>query len=75
MVTPASIISDTGPLISLEKLENGYQFIEKLYKNIFVPKVVIEELYQGEFANWDDYKNYYNVSDCLKIVEEQLTIL
>lgn len=75
MVTPASIISDTGPLISLEKLENGYQFMEKLYTDIFVPQVVIEELYQGEFTNWNNYKNHYNVSDCLKIVEKKLTIL
>lgn len=75
MVTPASIISDTGPLISLEKLENGYQFMEKLYTDVFVPKVVIEELYQGEFTNWDDYKNYYNVGSFLKIVQEELTIL
>lgn len=40
-----------------------------------IPKVVIEELYQGEFTNWNEYKNYYNVSDCLKIVEEELIIL
>jgi predicted nucleic acid-binding protein len=75
MVTSGSIISDTGPLISLEKLENGYQFIQKLYDKIVIAQVVIEELYQGEFANWNDYKNYYNVNDCLTIVEEELLIL
>jgi predicted nucleic acid-binding protein len=75
MVILGSIISDTGPLISLEKLENGYKFIEQLYQEIFVPKIVTDELFQGEFTNWNDYKNYYNVSDCLKIVEEELTIL
>ncbi|ACK73902.1 conserved hypothetical protein (plasmid) [Gloeothece citriformis PCC 7424] len=71
----SSIVCDTGPLISLEKIKNGYQFINQLYNQIFVPKIVIEELYRGQFANWDDYKYFYSVGDCLKIVEEELETL
>ncbi len=70
-----SIVSDTGPLISLEKLENGYQFIRQFYEQMFVPKIVIEELYQGQFSNWSDYQKFYNVGDCLTIIEEKLSIL
>lgn len=70
-----SIVSDTGPLISLEKLENGYEFIKQLYGQILVPKIVIDELYQGQFSNWHDYQFFYCVGDCLTIVEEQLEIL
>ena len=75
MMPVMSIVSDTGPLISLEKLKNGYQFIEQLYQEIFVPKVVIEELYRSEFVNWNDYKSYYNVGDCLTIIDEELDTL
>ncbi len=75
MIPVISIVSDTGSLISLEKLENGYQFIQQLYQEIFVPKVVIEELYRGEFVNWNDYKSYYNVGDCLTIIDEELDTL
>lgn len=45
------IISDTGPLISLEKLTDGYQFIRKLYEVIIIPEMVAMELAQGQFTN------------------------
>jgi predicted nucleic acid-binding protein len=75
MVTFFSVVSDTGPLISLEKIENGYKFIQQLYGKIFVPEVVTKELYQGEFVNWSDYKSYYNIGGFLKIIDKELTIL
>jgi predicted nucleic acid-binding protein len=31
------IVSDTGPLISLEKMTDGYVLMEKLYGQILVP--------------------------------------
>jgi predicted nucleic acid-binding protein len=70
-----SVVSDTSPLISLEKLENGYQFIKQLYGQIFVPKIVIEELYQGEFLNWHDYQCFYCIGDGFTIVDQELEIL
>lgn len=75
MIQVVSIISDTGPLISLEKLENGYQFIQQLYGKILVPRVVIEEVYRGEFVSWDDYKSYYSVGDCLTVIDQELDTL
>ncbi len=75
MTKLVSIVSDTGPLISLEKLENGYRFIQLLWGEILLPKVVTEELYQNQFVNWNDYKSYYNVSNSVKILEDKLDIL
>lgn len=31
------VVSDAGPLISLEKISDGYGFIRKLYGKIMVP--------------------------------------
>lgn len=69
-----SVVSDTGPLISLEKLENGYQFIKQLYGKILVPKIVIDELYQSKFLNWHDYQCFYGIGDCFTIIDKQLEI-
>ena len=37
-----SIVSDTGPLISLERIEDGYAFVRRLYDNIILPHAVLE---------------------------------
>ena len=36
------IVSNTGPLITLEKLPDGFAFIRSLYEHILVPRQVIE---------------------------------
>lgn len=41
------VVSDTGPLISLEKLEDGYLFMRQLYDRMLVPPAVMKELLQG----------------------------
>ena len=38
------IVSNTGPVISLEKLSNGFDFIRKLYDKIILPEEVLKEL-------------------------------
>lgn len=38
------IVSDTGLLISLEKLSDGYRFIRLLYDRILIPAAVLHEL-------------------------------
>jgi predicted nucleic acid-binding protein len=43
----AKIVSDTGPLISLEKLSDGYSFFRLLYAKILIPFSVLEELSVG----------------------------
>ncbi len=38
------IVSNTGPLISLEKLNDGFSFIRKLYEKILIPQKVLDEV-------------------------------
>lgn len=65
------IISDTGPLISLEKMTDGYALMGKLYKQILIPQGVAEELWRGMFSGWDAYCTHYGLSDFVVIVEVQ----
>ncbi|MBI5474845.1 MAG: hypothetical protein HY961_21095 [Ignavibacteriae bacterium] len=39
-----NIVSNTGPIISLEHLPAGFKFIRKLYEKIILPEAVVEEL-------------------------------
>jgi predicted nucleic acid-binding protein len=49
------IISNTGPLISLEKLRQGYDFIRQLYDTILIPLGVLDEVAEGQFATSHAY--------------------
>ena len=61
------IVSNTGPLISLENLPDGFNFIRKLYKKIIIPQRVLEELSVKNFASTDEYINYHNIKDLLEV--------
>ncbi|MBF0554474.1 MAG: hypothetical protein HQK96_07975 [Nitrospirae bacterium] len=61
------MVSDSGPLISLEKIRNGYDFIRKLYKKIIVPLSVIEELSYGLRLPPNGYLEAYNIKDLVEI--------
>ena len=41
------VVSDTGPLISLERLTDGFAFIRRLYDQIVIPPAVLEEVGLG----------------------------
>ena len=56
--TVRQIVSNTGPLISLEKLDQGYDFIHCLYDKLIIPPAVLEEVAEGLFANPQDYLQY-----------------
>ena len=43
------IVSNTGPLISLEKLNQGYDFIRCLYEKLIIPSAVLDEVAAGQF--------------------------
>jgi predicted nucleic acid-binding protein len=61
------IVSNTGPLISLEKLKQGYDFIRRLYDNLIISPAVLEEVAVGQFATPDEYLQYYNISDLIDV--------
>jgi predicted nucleic acid-binding protein len=62
-------VSDTGPLITLEKLSNGYKFIRLLYDRIIISRVVLDELIQGQFLSPQAYLEHYGIEDLLEIVD------
>lgn len=61
--------SDTGPLITLEKLSDGYRFIRLLYDRILIPCTVLDELVQGQFLSHQAYLEHYGIEDLLEVVE------
>ncbi len=63
------IASDTGPLITLEKLPDGYRFIRKLYDVIIIPQAVLDELVQGQFASAETYLAHYGIRDLIEVID------
>ena len=69
-----SIVSDTGPLISLERIEDGYAFVRRLYDNIILPHAVLEEVSRGQFNSSAEYLQYYRIEDLIDVKEPDQTI-
>lgn len=65
----SSVVSDTGPLITLEKMGDGYSFIRKLYRRIVIPRSVLTELAQGQFVSPAAYLKHYGVEDLFEVVD------
>lgn len=61
------IVSDTSPLISLEKVDGGYKFLRKLYDKVLVPPAVLRELAAGPFASEEVYLSHFGIYDLLRI--------
>jgi predicted nucleic acid-binding protein len=61
------IVSNTGPLISLEKLRQGYDFIRQLYDTIIIPPGVLDEVAEGQFATPQAYLQHYGIVDLLEV--------
>lgn len=65
------VVSDTGPLISLEKLGDGYRLLRLLYDKVLIPPSVLAELIHGQFVDEHAYAEHYGISDFLQVVEVQ----
>jgi predicted nucleic acid-binding protein len=63
------VVSDTGPLITLEKLPDGFRFIRLLYDEILVPSAVLQEVVQGQFGEAEAYLAHYGIQDLIRVVE------
>lgn len=61
------IVSNTGPVISLEKLSNGFDFIRKLYDKIILPEEVLKELAFGKYSVPFDYLNANKIEDLFEV--------
>jgi hypothetical protein len=65
------IISDTGPLISLEKITAGFLILQKLYDVILIPPEVLSELSKG-LPNGTNYLEKYSLQDFIKVEDIEL---
>jgi predicted nucleic acid-binding protein len=65
------VVSDTGPLISLEKLGDGYRLLRLLYDRILIPPSVLAEVIDGQFIDEHAYTEHYGISGFLEVVEAQ----
>ena len=60
------IVCDTGPLISLEKLANGYSFISQMYEKLVIPEEVLDEVTYG-YSNSSVYIKHFAIENLLDI--------
>jgi len=61
------VISDATPIIALEKIENGFAFIKKVYDKILVPRQVLEEISYKETSE----RMYLFKNNIYKFLEEK----
>jgi len=61
------IVSDTSPLISLEKIDGGYKLFRRLYDKVLVPPAVLRELAAGLFENEEAYLSHFGIDDLLQV--------
>jgi predicted nucleic acid-binding protein len=61
------IVSDTSPLISLEKIDGGYRLFRRLYDKILVPPAVLQELGAGLFESEEAYPSHFGIDDLLQV--------
>ena len=77
MPSNKQIVINTGPIISLIAARQGLDFLNSLYKNIIIPKEVVDEINEGgesgfgieEFSNcnfFNKQKNETNLKPHLK---------
>lgn len=63
------IVSNTGPLISLEKMNHGYEFIRRLYTTLIIPPAVLAEVAADQFEVPQAYLEHYEIVDLIEIRE------
>ena len=60
------VVSDTGPLISLEKLTGGFRFIRRRYNQIIGPPAVLEEVGFHE-DRAETYLERHGIADLVEV--------
>lgn len=63
---PDEIVSNTGPLITLERLPGGYGLMRRLYRRILIPPQVLAELAAGLPAA-TNYLEYHHIQDFIAV--------
>ena len=66
---PASeAVSDTGPLISFEKLPDGFSLLKQLLSKLYIPSEVLAELEAGHAG--EDYLTDHGIDGLVEVVSE-----
>jgi predicted nucleic acid-binding protein len=60
------IVSNTGPLISLEKITGGYELFAKLFDRILIPPVVLQEVSEG-MGDPEQYLRDYGIAELIEV--------
>ena len=61
------VVSDTGPLISLEKVDGGFRFLRLMAERVLVPEAVLLEA-GAKLADPAGYLAAYGIADLAEIV-------
>lgn len=67
----SAVVSDTGPLISFEKIEGGFSFLRRMVGTVLIPPQVYMELTAG-FQAGRSYFDHFGIADLVRIVEAPL---
>lgn len=67
MTRARRVVSDTGPLITLEKLPDGFGLIRQLYGEILIPPSVLAELAEGQQDAPEEYLARCGIEDLVRI--------
>jgi predicted nucleic acid-binding protein len=67
VTTSRRVVSDTSPLISLEKIDGRYEWGQRMYETIFVLPAVLRELAAGISKDADDYVTHFGISDLFQV--------
>ncbi len=73
-MTVARVVCDTGALISLEKLSDGYCFIRRLYNKLLLSPTVFEELTFAHIPP-DNYLRQYQIQDLFDIRKPTISLV
>lgn len=61
-----TVVSDTGPLISLERLPDGHQWMQELYTEILIPPSVEEKLIAVGYEDLEEYEQHFGIESLLR---------
>jgi hypothetical protein len=67
------IVADTGSLITLEKIPDGFDFVTKIFDKIIIPPAVMRETSEG-FSTLFDYLSHFKISHLIEVKSLPLNI-
>lgn len=62
------VVSDASPIISLERIPKGHLYLSKLFSKVYVPEKAMFEITRKPPRTFEDYKDFYNISEIIEVV-------